>query len=108
MVWQQPMTRVAAELGLSDVGLAKLCRRHSIPVPPRGHWAKIAAGKPSESIALSYREQDSEIALPDSAPRRSDDSAAKGAAPEVPPPELDARALAATRFRPPWTHLTRW
>ncbi len=100
MVWQQPMTKVAAELGLSDVGLAKLCRRHSIPVPPRGHWAKVAAGKPSESIALSYREQDSEIALPDPSARSSDDSEAKAAAPEVPPPELDARALAATRLPP--------
>lgn len=37
---------------MSDVGLAKLCRRHSIPLPPRGHWAKLAAGKPSIKIPL--------------------------------------------------------
>ena len=97
-VWQQPMTKAAAELGLPDVGLTKLCRRHSIPVPPRGRWAKVAAGKPSESIALSYREQDSEIALPVPAPRRADDIAAKAATPEVPPPELDALAVTANRL----------
>jgi len=29
---------------LSDVGLAKLCRRHQIPVPGRGHWEKKRHG----------------------------------------------------------------
>lgn len=43
-VWSEPMTVVAATLGLSDVGVAKACRRHDIPVPPRGYWAKKNAG----------------------------------------------------------------
>lgn len=29
-VWAAPLQRLAKELGLSDVGLAKLCRRHSL------------------------------------------------------------------------------
>ena len=45
LVWSQPMTKVAAQFGLSDRGLAKLCERHGIPVPPRGYWAKQAAGR---------------------------------------------------------------
>jgi hypothetical protein len=45
LVWSQPMTKVAVQFGLSDRGLAKLCERHGIPVPPRGYWAKHAAGR---------------------------------------------------------------
>ncbi|MDM0108654.1 hypothetical protein QTH97_27155 [Variovorax sp. J22R24] len=44
-VWETPLTRLAAEWGLTDVGLAKLCRRHNIPTPPVGHWTKVAHGK---------------------------------------------------------------
>jgi len=39
------MTALAGEFGMSDRGLAKLCARHHIPVPPRGYWAKVAAGE---------------------------------------------------------------
>ena len=61
MVWDRPMTKVAAEIGISAVGLAKTCRRHDIPVPARGHWAKLDAGKLSPSIALPHREVETEV-----------------------------------------------
>jgi len=35
-----PVAKVAESFGLSDVGLAKICGRHRVPVPPRGYWAK--------------------------------------------------------------------
>jgi hypothetical protein len=44
-VWQTPMQRLAAEYGISGNGLAKICDRLKIPYPPRGWWAKKAAGK---------------------------------------------------------------
>lgn len=44
-VWAQPMSRLARELGISDVGLAKACRRHAVPAPRRGYWAKLNAGQ---------------------------------------------------------------
>lgn len=44
-VWKRPMTKVAADYGISDVALKKICTKHDIPVPQRGHWAKKAAGK---------------------------------------------------------------
>ena len=44
-VWQTPMARLAPRYGLSDVGLAKICRKHQIPLPPRGHWARLEHGK---------------------------------------------------------------
>jgi len=39
------MTKVAKRYGLSDVALAKTCRRHKIPRPPRGYWQKKRHGK---------------------------------------------------------------
>ncbi|MDF1592570.1 MAG: hypothetical protein P1P89_13725 [Desulfobacterales bacterium] len=43
-VWETPIVRLAQEYGLSDGGLAKICRKHRIPKPPRGYWAKKAVG----------------------------------------------------------------
>ncbi|MEJ0025943.1 MAG: hypothetical protein WDN01_07940 [Rhizomicrobium sp.] len=45
LVWSKPMRDVAADFGISDVGLAKVCERHRVPRPVRGYWAKLAAGK---------------------------------------------------------------
>lgn len=43
--WTGPVERLAKEWGLSGRGLAKTCRRLRIPVPTRGHWAKVEAGQ---------------------------------------------------------------
>jgi hypothetical protein len=45
LVWSTPMPQLAREYGLSDVGLAKVCRRLSIPVPGRSYRAKTQAGQ---------------------------------------------------------------
>jgi len=39
-VWQTPVLKAAQEIGVSDVALAKACRKAGIPLPGRGHWAK--------------------------------------------------------------------
>jgi len=44
-VWSIPMQKLAREFGLSDVGLAKLCRRYQIPVPGRGYWRRLETGQ---------------------------------------------------------------
>lgn len=44
-VWSTPMQKLAAEFGLSDVGLAKVCKKYKIPKPARGYWAKLEHGK---------------------------------------------------------------
>ena len=51
-VWTTPMRHLARAYGLSDVGLAKLCKRHAIPTPLVGYWAKLAHGKPVTQPAL--------------------------------------------------------
>ena len=44
-VWTTPIRTLAAEFGLSDVGLAKICKKYDIPRPPVGYWARKAFGK---------------------------------------------------------------
>jgi hypothetical protein len=44
-VWSTSMLQLAREYGISNVGLAKVCKRHQIPRPSRGFWAKKRAGK---------------------------------------------------------------
>jgi hypothetical protein len=55
LVWSQPMRTVAASVGISDVALAKQCKKANIPVPNRGYWARKQAGKPTIQIALPPR-----------------------------------------------------
>lgn len=46
LVWSKPVTHLAKEFALSDVAIHKICRKHEVPTPPLGWWAKKAAGKP--------------------------------------------------------------
>ena len=56
------MTALAEEFGISDRGLAKTCNRHRIPVPPRGYWAKVAAGEqPKVPPFLELRDRSLDI-----------------------------------------------
>lgn len=51
-VWSTPGRVLAKKYGVSDVALAKACKRHDIPRPPPGHWAKVANGKHSIQSSL--------------------------------------------------------
>ncbi|MDE3059843.1 MAG: hypothetical protein KGJ06_02400 [Pseudomonadota bacterium] len=44
-VWSTPMAQLAKQYNLSDVGLAKICRKMEIPYPWRGYWAKVTNGQ---------------------------------------------------------------
>jgi hypothetical protein len=44
-VWDEPVMIVAQRYGVSDVTLAKTCRRMAIPLPGRGYWARLRAGQ---------------------------------------------------------------
>jgi len=39
-VWSEPMSALAMKYSLSDVGLAKICKKLKIPLPGRGYWQK--------------------------------------------------------------------
>src|SRR6266568_5281326 len=68
-VWEKPMLKVAEEYGISSVALGKICQKLGVPVPGRGHWAKLAHGhagarKPPlskmENIPVVYRSRRSD------------------------------------------------
>ncbi|MDH0132473.1 hypothetical protein N7381_04385 [Pseudomonas asiatica] len=46
MVWERPVLIIAKEIGVSDVGLSKACRKAGITLPARGHWAKLVSKRP--------------------------------------------------------------
>lgn len=62
-VWNEPLTRLAQKFGLSDVGLAKLLKKHDIPHPPRGYWAKLRFGHSPERMALPNPKDNSGISM---------------------------------------------
>src|SRR5438067_10408421 len=45
LVWSKPITIVAKEFGMSDVGLAKVCTKLNVPKPYRGYWQLVEAGR---------------------------------------------------------------
>ncbi len=51
-VWSKPMTKACKKYGISDVGLRKICKKHNIPTPLQGYWAKLLHGKPVRKIEL--------------------------------------------------------
>jgi hypothetical protein len=48
---------------MSDVGLAKVCRRAGIPTPPRGYWAKVRQGRKVQREPLSGTADGAEVIL---------------------------------------------
>ena len=62
-IWSEPVTRLAKEFGLSDVGFAKLCKRNDIPRPPRGFWARKAVGQKVTDVPLPRANEDWEITI---------------------------------------------
>jgi hypothetical protein len=58
LVWSKPITHFAKQFGLSDVAIHKICKKHDIPTPPLGWWAKHAAGKPVKRTALPQKDGD--------------------------------------------------
>ncbi|MFO7860600.1 MAG: hypothetical protein R6U41_05185, partial [Desulfosalsimonas sp.] len=62
-VWETPVTRLAKEYGLSDVGFAKICKKYNIPRPPRGYWAQKAAGQRMAKEPLPRHSSDEMIEI---------------------------------------------
>lgn len=40
LVWEIPSQQLAKQFGVSDVALAKFCKKRGIAKPPRGYWTK--------------------------------------------------------------------
>lgn len=53
LVWEMPTTQVAALFGVSDKAVEKRCKRLGVAKPPRGYWAKLAAGQVDPELQTS-------------------------------------------------------
>ena len=87
LAWSKPISSLAQDFGISDVALAKRCRRLGIPIPGRGYWARVAAGQTPYRPVLPSREPEdaTEIAITTEAPRM--DSGGYLAGEDEPPSE---------------------
>ena len=45
LVWSVPTTKLAERFGISDVAIAKICRKLKVPKPHLGHWRKVEVGR---------------------------------------------------------------
>lgn len=87
-IWAEPAVKVAERYGVSDVAVAKWCRRLNVPRPGRGYWACRAAGQAMRQPPLPERRSGEPRFVHRPEPRR------KG-----PPPPAAAPGL--ERFRQP-------
>ncbi len=62
-VWAEPIQRLSKDFGLSDVGLAKLCRRHDVPVPGRGYWRRKQTGHKVKQTPLPRSANPEQVVL---------------------------------------------
>ncbi|UUO07899.1 hypothetical protein M4951_06180 [Blastopirellula sp. J2-11] len=56
-VWSAPATKLAAELGCSDVMIGKVCLAYDVPKPYSGYWTKLACGKDVDKTPLPPRSE---------------------------------------------------
>jgi hypothetical protein len=69
-VWSTPMRTLAQKYGISDVGLAKVCRKLSIPLPGRGYWARKEARQELKREPLPSLKEKIILRKPDPRPER--------------------------------------
>lgn len=62
-IWTEPIAKLAPRYGLSNVGLAKICKRNKIPRPPRGYWAKKQFGNAPRRTPLPKIDHDPVIEI---------------------------------------------
>lgn len=62
-VWSEPIWTLARKYGFSDVWLAKICRKHNIPRPPRGYWTRKQAGQRVTQTPLPKKNIDTNIEI---------------------------------------------
>lgn len=55
LVWQVPLTQVAAQLQCTDSSVRKRCLAQAIPLPPHGYWHRLKAGYTIEQAMVSQK-----------------------------------------------------
>lgn len=64
LIWERPMTNVAADFGISANGLKKICIKHSIPRPPAGYFLMATERRrPASPWPMPHPDHDPEIKI---------------------------------------------
>lgn len=74
LVWSTPVRTLAPRFGLSDVGLAKICRGLGVPRPCKGYWARIQHGQKPRRAPLPPKSADAPASRTISASMRRPES----------------------------------
>ena len=92
-VWAEPVRTVAERYGVSDVALAKACRRLKVPLPGRGYWAKKKAGAASGRPPLPELSPEEQVHLAWTSVYRVEQRAQRGVPMSPPKETLDSEKL---------------
>lgn len=55
LVWSKPMKDLPEVFGVSATSVRNACRKFDIPIPDRGHWNRVNAGKTVRQVPLPDR-----------------------------------------------------
>ena len=78
-IWRRPVRTVAAEWGVSNVALAKICKKLDVPRPRVGHWTRLLHGHRLPRTELPSRRR--------AVPAQAEIHGVVGAAPRPPSPK---------------------
>jgi len=114
-VWAQPMTKVAKEYGISDVALAKICKKLNVPYPGRGYWRRKETGKAVKQQPLPPNPDQAKQAVtiyptirPDSLEPVSEETTQQITAEQAPEQKLEVPDRLGKTHRLLSGHLTEW
>ena len=114
-VWAQPMTKVAKEYGISDVALAKICKKLNVPYPWRGYWRRKETGKAVKQLPLppnaDPRKQTATIQKtiqPEAVAHMSEDTSQRITAEQAPEQKIEVPDRLGKTHRLLNGHLTEW
>jgi len=94
LVWSKPMSSLAKEFGITDVGLAKRCRAVDVPIPYRGYWTRKKGGYgPPRTPLPKYRGAKPPVAKGHKTPR--------SLLPPAPEPHVPEEAISILKRDPP-------
>ena len=57
LVWQRPVSKVAAEMGLASQVLSNCCKAYKVPTPSSAYWSRKAFGKSVEVTPLQHDDE---------------------------------------------------
>jgi hypothetical protein len=63
LVWSMSMNKAGASVGMSGIGLKKICRRYGTPTPPVGYWGRLHTVRPMPKIPLPLKDKSPRIEL---------------------------------------------